>query len=155
MKKKFKQFRNGLWINTIIYLLLAYGTTGSINPIEAVSRANIYIKVPLVFFLFSIPVFILGYLALLILDWTGEYSGFCPVEAEAGITQYPKETMETRGMVKCVRCGRIYHKDCWNGKIRKNSDEPCNFGDQCGDKSRRYIKDSDDALSNQSNDVLY
>lgn len=108
--------RLGLVIIFILILLIAYGTTDTLNPGEVLARSTLLIKIVL-FFLILIAV--IQFLSLIVMS-------LIPEDAECSDPECTNKNIRTfipvlSKVVKCYRCGRWYHKACW---IRFNKREP-------------------------------
>lgn len=137
-----RKLKWGLVGNFILLLLIAYGSTHTLNPSEIWGRSSTLIKIVLAVLTFST---ILQFLALIVMS-------SIPEDAECSDPECPNKNIKAwiavlNKVVRC-RCKRWYHKPCW---IRFNKTNPsmhelmrgCNIcrGEDTG---RRRLFDDED-----------
>lgn len=113
-----RQLKWGLVGNLILILLIAYGTTYTLNPSETWARSSTLIKIVLAVLTFST---VLQFLALIVMS-------SIPEDAECSDPDCPNKNIKAylsvpvlSKVVRCYNCNRWYHKQCW---IRFNKREP-------------------------------
>lgn len=112
-----KKLKWGLVGNLILILLIAYGSTYTLNPSEIWAQSSTLIRIVLAVLTIST---VLQFLALIVM------SKMIPEDAECSDPDCTNKNIRANmpilnKVVRCYRCKRWYHKQCW---IRFNKREP-------------------------------